>query len=163
MDSQSRTLEEVRTDAREALQRIQVVNVAPVAISAELLDADRPAEGITYSVELQFRHGAGFFENRFRYDIKVVDAEKVPVAELAFTLRVEFDVESGYELPEGVPEFLTETTSYFAAYPYARELAQGLTTRLQLDPVVLGLLHHGSLDPSAVASVGQSGLEGQPD
>lgn len=58
-----------------------------------------------------------------------------------------------YVMTDAAADVLCSTTGLFAAYPYARELAQSLTTRLQQDPLVLGLLPRGGTTPAAVTRV----------
>lgn len=136
--------EETLAQAREILEKSELVNIRPVELSARSLDL--PGRGIDVQVRthVEFSVDVGLMANRIRYEIGLTDADGERVAEVSFTFQVEYDVEPGYEPPADGADFIAGTTGVFGAYPYARELAQNLTTRLQHDPLVLGLLPRGA-------------------
>lgn len=138
-------------EAQVALDHIDLINVVPRSIHAEAHDNPNACSDVRYQVEAQYTIGPGFFGNRFRYQIELIDQEEEPTATLDFELQVEYDVSEDYEASHDVAAFLTQTTGIFAAYPYARELAQTLTARLQQDPLVLGLMPRGATGPSRVS------------
>lgn len=143
-------------EARSALDRIDLMNVVPVSIHADAHDNPNACSDVRYQVEAHFSVAPGFFGNRFRYKIDLLDDAEEPTATLDFELQVEYDVEEDFELGREVAEHLTRTTGLFAAYPYARELAQTLTARLQQDPLVLGLMPRGAVGPARVSGGGRS-------
>ena len=143
-------------DARDALDHIELVNVVPTRIHADTHDNPNACSDVRFDVGAQINVAPGVFGNRFRYQIELLDADEQPTATLDFELQVEYEVEDDFEPSREVAEFLTSTTGLFAAYPYARELAQTLTARLQQDPVVLGLMPRGAVGPSRV-STGSAG------
>lgn len=158
-DARRKPDERVMAAARELVSHLELVNVAPVKVSASLVDevGGRQPTDVRFTVESSYSAGKGTMANRFRYQITLVDEEASPVAELDFTLQVDYDVEPEFEPDEEAAEFVTSTTGMFGAYPYARELAQNLTTRLQLDPLVLGLLPRGTSQPASITRVARQG------
>ena len=138
-------------EAKLALEHIELVNVVPTHISARTTENPRPGCDVRYQVSAQISVAAGLFGNRFRYEIELLDEADEATAVLDFELQVEYDVEEDFELGRDAAEFLARTTGLFAAYPYARELAQTLTTRLQQDPLVLGLMPRGAMGPGRFA------------
>lgn len=73
-----------------------------------------------------------------------VEVEGPQFATLSFTLIGLFDVPNpgGDEEPYGADEWdaFVQTSAQFALYPYARETAGMLTTRLGVPPLTLGVL-----------------------
>jgi hypothetical protein len=145
--------------ARELLQHAELVNIMPISISASVRDGlrDRAADNARVRVEPSYSAGQGMMANRFRYLIELLDGADELVAELDFTVQVDYDVDPEYTPADDAADFVAATTGSFAAYPYARELAQDLTTRLQLDPLVIGLLPRGADRPDRVTQVARSG------
>lgn len=76
-----------------------------------------------------------------------------PVASFRFTFQVDYEVDAGYRVASSDASAITRTTGLFAAYPYARELLQNLSGRLQLDPLVLGKLMRGEVRPAGITRV----------
>lgn len=98
--------------------------------------------------------GPGHFANRFTYVVGVLDSEGQRVADLDLAIEVQFVVsDHEYVVPDDAAEFITATTGLFSAWPYARELIQSLMGRLQLDPVVLGLLPRGATEPLSASKI----------
>jgi hypothetical protein len=139
-------------EAQAALDRIELVNVVPTIIHADTHDNPNAARDVRFEVGAQINVAPGAFGNRFRYKIELLDDDEHPTATLDFEFQVEYEVKEDFEPSREVAEFLTRTTGLFAAYPYARELAQTLTARLQQDPLVLGLMPRGAGGPSRVTT-----------
>ncbi len=93
--------------------------------------------------------------NKFTYSLDLVENEEL-LASLGFTVLVEWDVDEDFEPSAAAADHICNSTGYFAAYPYARELVQSLSTRLQLDPLVLGTLARGTKQPSGISAVHRS-------
>lgn len=145
--------------ARELLDHSEIANVTPVNITASLVDEAPGGEpiGVRLTLEPSVTVGLGSMANRFQYQIDLLDEAEATVARLDFTLQVEYEIADDYEPDQEAAEFIARTTGLFGSYPYARELAQNLTTRLQLDPLVLGLLPRGMSEPKQVTWVRRRG------
>lgn len=144
--------------AQELLRHAELANVAPTELSARLSEESSGGQPTRAQLTTEFSYSAskGFLANRFQYQIDLLDDEERLFAQLDFTLQVDYSVDPDYEPPQDAAEFVTVTTGLFAAYPYARELAQNLTTRLQLDPLVLGFLPRGATAPANMTHVRRS-------
>lgn len=137
--------------ARELLDNCDIADIHPVHIEAELTaPVPRKYSKVGFDSTLEHAVGPGAFRNRFGFKFTLADDDDEPVAELSFVLIVEWAVEEGYEPSAEAAEYVAKTTGYFAAYPYARELAQSTASRLGLDPLVLGILNRMETRPSAV-------------
>jgi hypothetical protein len=138
-----------------------MIGVRASAIEAKVAEgtpAGATASTVTFDVDLAFAAEEGIFGNRFDYRFEVLaepgdDERGEFLARIQFSLLVDFRVDEGYTPPTDAADHVASTTGYFAAYPYARELLQSLTARLQIDPVVLGLLNRGTLRPGSVSVV----------
>jgi hypothetical protein len=109
---------------------------------------------------LSFAADDGVYGNRFDYSFVLKgDADEDTLGRVEFSLLLDYDVVEGYKPDLEAAEFVTGTTGYFAAYPYARELFESLAGRLQFDPVVLGLIKRGSMRPGSISVVPQRRLE----
>lgn len=142
---------EVVEQAKQILQHAELVNVHPVEVRASRTEATGIARDIRVEATAEYSVASGAMSNRFRYRLEILDDGEQTLAEIDFTLQVDYEVEADYEPSGEGADFLAGTTGLFAAYPYARELAQSLTTRLQLDPLVLGMLPRGASSPSAIS------------
>ncbi|MGI8875134.1 MAG: hypothetical protein ACR2KP_12565 [Egibacteraceae bacterium] len=144
---------EVVEQAKQILEHAELVNIHPVEIRASRTEATGAARDVRVEATAQYSVASGAMSNRFRYQLEIVDGGEQTLAEIDFTLQVDYEVEADYEPSGEGADFLAGTTGLFAVYPYARELAQSLTTRLQLDPLVLGMLPRGASSPSAISQV----------
>ena len=99
------------------------------------------------------------FRNRYVWKAELVDSSAAPVAELNATLEVEYDIREGFEPDTEAADAVASSTGFFAAYPYVRELFQSSTARLQIDPMVLGMLLAGSTQPRRVTITRTSDYE----
>lgn len=136
---------------RELLAACQLSDVRPTRILAEVLaEGFRSVTSLGFVPKLEFFVETGQFSNRFSYHFDLNDAGGETVAIVEFILVLDWNVPVDFTPDRSAAEFLTRTTGYFAAFPYARELLHSLTTRLGVDPVVLGALNRENLAPTAV-------------
>ena len=149
--------------AQELLSRVQLRDVRPCSISAVLEQAVAPSTHVA-SVEMDlamsFAADAGIYGNRFDYSFVLKgDDEDEVLGTIEFSLVLDYEVDEDYVPDVEAADFVTSTTGYFAAYPYARELFQSLASRLQFDPVVLGLIKRGTLRPGTVSVAPRKAIE----
>lgn len=154
-DGPSAPTAEVLAKAHELLSHVELLDVRPCSISANLEQAVAPGTHVA-SVEMDlamsFAADEGIYGNRFDYSFVLKgDDEDAPLGTIEFSLVLDYDVDEDFEPDIEAADFVTSTTGYFAAYPYARELFQSLASRLQFDPVVLGLIKRGTLRPGTVS------------
>jgi len=153
VNGEALTLAEVQELARELLENCDIGDIRPVEISAELVASiPRKYTNIGLETTSQYAVAEGVFRNRFGFKFTLTDDEDEPVAALSFTLIVEWAVEESYTPRQEAAEYVATTTGFFAAYPYARELAQSTASRLGLDPVLLGILNRNEIRPRAIGS-----------
>ena len=138
-------------EVRRSLEHVELINVVPISIEARTHGNPRPCTDVGFQVEMQINSAPGFFGNRFKYEIELLDEDEEKTATLDFLLQVEYEVDDDVELESGVAEYIARTTGLFTAYPYARELAQTLSARLQQDPLVLGLMPRGATGPGRIS------------
>ena len=139
------------TSARELLDNCNIADIRPVHIEADLISPiPRRYSKVGIDSTLEHAVAPGVFRNRFGFRFNLADDDDNSVAELSFVLIVEWAVEEGYTPSADAAEHVARTTGYFAAYPYARELAQSTAARLGLDPLVLGILNRDETKPNAV-------------
>ena len=100
------------------------------------------------------------YRNRYMWKANLLDSSDTPVAEVNATLLVEYDIREGFEPDTDAADAIAASTGFVAAYPYVRELFQSCTARLQIDPMVLGLLLAGSTAPRGVTITRASDYEG---
>lgn len=156
--------EEILAAAAELLRHCDIADVRPSRISAELIvEGPQQVATVTFNPTLEFAAGPGFFRNRFTYSFSFEDVDEKPVATMEFVLVVEWSVSAEYGAPQDAAEFVATTTGYFAAFPYARELAQATTARLGLDPIVLGVLNRKELRPETIRVVVRPTISGKAD
>jgi hypothetical protein len=78
-------------------------------------------------------------------------------------LVLNWDVPDNLTPDPSAANFITGGTSYFAAFPYARELLQSLSARLGLDSVVLGPLCREHFAPEAITTIHHGVQAGDQD
>jgi hypothetical protein len=140
--------------AQELLEHCDIFDIRPSQISAEIMsEVPEAVSALSLDVASQYASGPGLFRNRFTFHFDFVDVADESVAEMAFVLVVEWEVADEYEPSAAGAEYVASTTGYFAAFPYARELAQSMTSRLGLDPLVLGKLTRNEMKPGGVRMV----------
>lgn len=148
-------LKQIQASAQEALAHIELVNVYPIHIEAFVTDdSDSGAStSATLNIATSYATEVGAYANRITFAIDLLDADESALGHIEFTLMIDYRVDEGYRIPDDAADYIASTTGAFGAYPYARELAQSLSTRLQFDPFVLGLLHRSGAKPRAVTRV----------
>lgn len=154
---------ELSAKAHELLDNVELLDIRPCVIKAKIGKGVPPGTHVA-SVEmdlaLSFAADEGLYGNRFDYSFVLKgDSDEEALGEIAFSLLLDYDVTDGFEPDVEAAEFVSRTTGYFAAYPYARELFQSLAGRLQFDPVVLGLIKRGSMRPGSISVVPRRAIE----
>ncbi len=145
---------ELLAKAGELIANVELVNVRPCDIQASIEAGVAPGAVVSLvkmETALSYAAQEGVYGNRidFRFEL-LGEAADLKLGQVSFSLLVDYDVTEGFTPDEAAAEFVTGTTGYFAAYPYARELFTSLAVRLQFDPVVIGLLKRGSLRPGSI-------------
>ena len=138
----------------ELLDNVVLLNVRPCNIHADIERGVAPGTHVnTVEVDLQlsFAAGIGVYGNRFDYGFVLKDDDDEKLGTVKFSLLIDYEVTEDFAPDHDAAEFLTSTTGYFAAYPYARELFQSLAARLQFDPVVLGLIKRDDIRPGTIS------------
>lgn len=134
---------ELLASAQMLIDNSEIVDVRPVRMLATFEEGGSPGTRIeTASVEVASGYFSqpGVFSNKFEFRISLSGEESQPVARFEYDLVVDYRVTEGFEADDAAADFVTGTTGYFAAYPYARELLHSMSARLRMDPVVLGFL-----------------------
>ncbi len=144
MDAPADT-EAVQQLVREMLDHIALGNIVATSIAASRDEDHGHEEPETASVlmDAAYRAGLGLLQHRYHFLVELMSSNNNAVATFDFTLQVHYDVDDDYEPPAAAAEYFGETTGVFSVYPYARELAQSLATRLQFDPLIFGLMRRG--------------------
>ena len=154
---------ETKLAARKILDSCRIVDLRPTRILAELTGELRTVASVTFHPTLEFLAETGRFANRFSYHVELKDATEEIVAIIEFVLVLTWDVPDNFTPDPSAANFVTGGTSYFAAFPYARELLQSLSTRLGLDSVVLGPLFREHFAPEAITTVHHGVQAGDQD
>lgn len=129
--------------AQNLIDNSEIVDVRPVRIIAAFEEGGSPGVRIeTASIEVAsgYVNQPGVFSNKFEFRILLSGEDERPVARFEYDLVVDYRVPEDFEVDSEAADFVTGTTGYFAAYPYAREMLHSMSARLRLDPVVLGFL-----------------------
>jgi hypothetical protein len=146
---------ELLAKAMELLANVEIIDIRPVTIQANISDGVIPGKRVS-SVEVDvgayFAAEEGLYGNRFDYEFKLKgDPDQAPMGQVHFSLVLDYSVREGFTPDQEAADYVARTTGFFAAYPYARELFQSLGGRLQFDPMILGLIKRGSLQPGSVS------------
>lgn len=143
--------QEVQPELRDRMQRLldscEISNVHVTEFSAKRFGVEASPPKINVTNEVSFFVSSVAFANRYVWEVELLDESGAVVAELSATVVVDYEVQDGFEPDEEAAGMIAESTGFFAAYPYVRELLQANTSRLQLNPVVLGLLMKGDQKP----------------
>lgn len=154
---------EVRAKVQELLSHVELLDIRPCSITASIEQGVVPGAHVAeveMDLAMSFAADEGIYGNRFDYSFVLKgDDENEPLGTIEFSLVLDYDVDEDYEPDVEAADFLTSTTGYFAAYPYARELFQSLANRLRFDPVVLGLIQRGTLRPRTVSIAPRQAIE----
>jgi hypothetical protein len=141
-----------KASAQAILDVARIVDVRPTRINAEAVKSVGHAiETLNFETKSEFIASRGCFANRFTYKIQLSDVQGEVVGQMEFELHVEWELPRDFTPDPAGADFVTGTTGYFAAFPYARELLQTTTARLGFDPVVLGLLNRDTLEPRGIS------------
>lgn len=141
------------------MENCEIIDIRPVRVLAEYEDGGGPASVIQRAdieVASGWQADTGVFSNKFEFRIVLGADSGQDVARFEFDLVVDYRTAEGFTPDRDAAEFVTSTTGYFAAYPYARELLQNASARLRLDPVVLGLLRRrpdGGLETMSIGAL----------
>lgn len=147
----SETADELLKDrVRVMLSHCEISNVRVLEFSANRFDEHGAPATAHISSETSYLVNEQAFRNRYVWQANLVDEMETPVAELNATVLVEYDIHEGFEPDMKAAGAISQSTGFFAAYPYVRELFQSATTRLQIDPMVLGMLFVGTTRPRGV-------------
>lgn len=148
---------ELMAEAEEFLSRFDIADVHPTSISAELVGPRTgPVDTVGFETNIEYSTGVGAFRSRVTFSFEMKDSTDEPIAVMKFVVVVEWVGDGEHKMSSEVIDFVTSTTGYFAAFPYARELAQSASARLGLDPLVLGILNRGQLKPNSISVVRRS-------
>jgi len=139
--------------ALEMLKRCDIANVRLSSFQANRRDGAGDAVRADVKVEIGYVAAEGLFANKFDWNVGLVDENEALVADMSATFIVEYRVAEDFIPDQEAAGHISGTTGYLAAYPYAREFFESTTARLQLDPLVFGLLRLSDMNPRSVASV----------
>lgn len=142
------------------LDHCDLSNVRVLDFSAKRFDENSDPTTAHITSEISYLLNDNAFRNRYAWTASLIDSAAAPVAEVSATLLVEYDVHEGFEPDTEAADAIASSTGYFAAYPYVRELFQSCTARLQIDPMVLGMLLAGSTHPRRVTITRSSNYQG---
>lgn len=140
----------VKERVRIMLAHCEMSNIRVLEFSAERFDDHGKPSTAHITSESSYRVSEHEFRNRYVWTAQLVDEEHLTVAELNATVLIEYDVHEGFQPDTEAADAIAGSTGFFAAYPYVRELFQSCTSRLQLDPMVLGMLLADSTSPRGV-------------
>lgn len=158
---------EVRDAAADLIRNAEITDIRAVRIVGELADPATPprtdALTTTFEIGVAYACDVGVFGNKFDYRFVLADPNDVNVATIEFSLVVDYRVDPTYAPLPAAADFVTTSTGYFAAYPFARELLESMTARLGLSPLVLGMLPHGALSPRSITARPAAALASEPN
>jgi hypothetical protein len=132
------------------LDHCEIVNVRVIDFSGSRTDVDGRPTTASITSETSYFVSAEAMANRYVWDATLSNETTESVAELKATILVDYKLSEGFSPDKEAADAIAKTTGFFAAYPYVRELLQSTTTRLQLDPLVLGFLMKGEQAPRSL-------------
>ena len=136
--------------SQRMLDHCELSNVRVLEFSAKRFEDHSEPVTAHITSETSYLVNEIAFRNRYVWNADLVDGSAAPVAELSATLLVDYAICEGFEPDTEAADLIASSTGFFAAYPYVRELFQSCTARLQIDPMVLGMLLADSTHPRAV-------------
>lgn len=142
---------DLQARAQAMLDHCELVNVRVIEFAGKRSSVNEAAS-VNMSSETSYLAEDSYFGNRYEWRAQLIDDDGAEVAELTATIVVEYDVFEGFEPDLEAAEAIADSTGFFAAYPYVRELFQAGCSRLQLNPLVLGMLLRDATKPRAVTS-----------
>ncbi len=152
-DSPGRPSDAVVAAAQKLVNNAELIDVRTVHLAATLADGVVPGQhvaAVEMEVGLSFATGEGVYGSRFEYRFEFHTEDGSTLGNIEFSLVADYAVSEGFTPDDEAADFVTSTTGFFTAYPYAREVLQSLATRLQFDPVVLGMIKRDSMQPGTV-------------
>lgn len=141
---------ELRRRAQHMLDHCELTNIRIIQFGAERF-GPADAASATVSSETRYVVDDGLLANRFEWTAEFFDHDEAKVALLTATLLVEYETREGFVADSEAADAIAGSTGYFAAYPYVREVFQSNCARLQLDPLVLGLLMKDRTGPRGIS------------
>ena len=133
------TLTDVRTQ-RLSAEVLADVPLSVAAIKVSVADPEVLLEGSEFAVRLM-------------QEVLLLDDRDTTLAYVEVAIVVSFTLAGDERPEEQVIALFVEHNVYFIAYPYLREAVQATTSRLGLDPVVLGTLSRDEFRPTEVTLV----------
>jgi len=88
---------------------------------------------------------------RFRHIVELLNDDQNVCATVESHHVASFALEPGRDISEDAVSMWVDHNVFFMVYPYLREAVQAMTTRLSLEPVVLGTLLRDEGRPSGVS------------
>lgn len=146
---------------RRMLARCEMSNIRVLEFSAKRFDEHTEPATARITSETSYLVNEDEFRNRYEWKASLLDGSAAPVAEVTATLLVEYDVHEGFDPDTEAAGAIARSTGFFAAYPYVRELFHSCTARLQIDPMVLGMLLAGSTQPRGATITRTSDYKGR--
>lgn len=156
---------DLRMKAARIAGQAELKDVRTSGLHADMEFPPRPGDLLGYELASDFKYGlpedpgdATVVVGEYSIPMWVEGeaAEKQQFATLSFTLVALFDIPiASPEEPYGEDEWeaFVQTSAQFALYPYAREVASMLSSRLGVPPLTLGVLRVG-LSADEVAATG---------
>lgn len=158
---------ELRARAARIAGQAELKDVRTRALHADMKFPPHPGSRLGYRMAVEFQYTPtdadeelAVVEGEYRITMfmKADDADEEEFAEIHFILVGLYEVPAasdGEPYTEEEWEAFAQTTGQFALYPYAREAASMLTTRLGVPPLTLGMLRVG-LDREEVVALEHS-------
>jgi hypothetical protein len=151
--------EELQSRVRAFLSAVELVDIRPCAISATVEEAVIPGThvaSVEVNLAVSIAAAEGVYGSRFDYSFELQGSDDGrTLGRIEFSLVLDYSTTGDFIPDREAGEYLASTTGYFAAYPYARELFQSLAGRLQVDPIVLGLIRRNTLRPGKITVIGR--------
>jgi hypothetical protein len=148
---------------KEVHDRVTLVGITLTSWSGEIHSAyDRPAELV------RFEHGEPAYRVtptslfcRFEHSVELLDFDSDAYASIRTQHVVTFSLAKGEAPDDEAIGMWMDSNVYFMVYPYVREAIHAMSTRLDLPPVLLGVLSRDQATPSGVVVMNrESGIAG---
>lgn len=156
-------LPHVMASAQKLVSAIDLRNVRLISFHAARHEeqSGAPAKA-NIQTTTQFVASKGLFATKFEWEVSLVDENNEQVAEMHATFIVDYSIPKEFEPDEDAANHVAATTGFMAVYPYAREFIQSASARLQLDPLVIGLLRISDMEPRSVTMVSRRDGQSNP-
>jgi hypothetical protein len=155
--------ENVGERVKALAKRLKLRDIRFAKIAAELrtgeprtIGSATVARGVEYSVE------SDSFLNRYSFHVVLYDGEagSAELATMDLVVLLEFELGGGPTPDEEVLSLFLQQNTVFMVYPYLREAAQSLSSRLGLDKLVFGLWLFDTDEPDTIVAVPTPGATG---